>query len=420
MPLLPDLNDPSNNLLSMGPTPSKRGVEWQPRGFVSWLVSTLAIAVAFALVLAAFAMCYPLPFDSAFGLLGLTLLVFPLHLLVVTAAMIGLARLAWVRRAGLAASMFLFTALLSGVMALWPGLAISRFAQQDGVSLSLGTYLANAAHLNLGLPQPDRTVAYGTAADGADLLLDVWRATDDGTRAPVPALLLVHGGAFVHGNRSEMPEWDRWFNDLGYTVFDIEYRVPPPVRWQDEIGDVKCALGWVAAHAKGYGIDPARIGIAGSSAGATLALLAAYSAGNWGLPASCEAAPVAVRWVINLYGIPDMPGLYDTSPSLDLVHDAAARYIGGSPGQYPDRHRAVSPMTYVGPSAPPTISFLGTDDRIIPARQLTDLDEALKAAGAYSEAYLLPATDHGFAVNWGGFATQFARAKIASFLGRHR
>jgi hypothetical protein len=36
-----------------------------------------------------------------------------------------------------------------------------------------------------------------------------------------------------------------------------------------------------------------------------------------------------------------------------------------------------------------------------------------------SEAYLLPATDHGFDVNWGGFATQFARAKIAAFLKRY-
>jgi acetyl esterase/lipase len=286
--------------------------------------------------------------------------------------------------------------------------------------VSLGPYLANAAHLNLGLPQPDRTVAYGTAPDGAELRLDVWRAGNDDARTPRPALLLIHGGAFIRGNRSQMPEWDRWFNQLGYTVFDIDYRLPPPVRWQDEIGDVKCALGWVAVHANEYRIDPARIGIAGSSAGATLALLAAYSAGNPRLPSSCEAAPVAVRWVINLYGIPDMPGLYDTSPSLGLVHDAAARYIGGSTRQYPERHRAVSPMTYIGPSAPPTISFLGTDDRIIPAGQLTDLDKALKAAGVISEAYLLPATDHAFEVNWGGFATQFARAKIAAFLDRHR
>jgi acetyl esterase/lipase len=365
-------------------------------------------------------MSYPLPFDSAFGLLGLALLIFPLHLLVLTAAAIGLAWLAWARGARLAVSVFLLAALLSGVMALWPSLVIWRFAQQDGVSVSLGTYLANAAHLNLGLPQPDRTIAYGAAPDRAELRLDVWPAASDDASTSRPALVMIHGGAFIHGNRSQMPDWDRWFNNLGYTVFDIEYRLPPPVRWQDEIGDVKCALGWVAAHAKEYRIDPTKIGIAGSSAGATLAMLAAYSVGNPRLPPSCDAAPVAVRWVINLYGIPDMPGLYNTSPSLGLVHDAAARYIGGSPGQFPERHRAVSPMTYIGPSAPPTISFLGTDDRIIPAWQLTDLDKALKAAGVISEAYLLPATDHAFEVNWGSFATQFARAKIAAFLDRHR
>ncbi|HEX3536720.1 MAG TPA: alpha/beta hydrolase [Stellaceae bacterium] len=404
----------------MRPTPAKTVVEWQPRGLVGWLLSVLAIAFVIALVLAAFAMAYPLPFDSALGLLGLLLLIFPLHLLVVTAVTVALTWLAWIGGARLAASVFLFTALLSGVMALWPSLAIWRFAQQDGVSVSLGTYLAGAAHLNQGSPQLDRTVAYGTASDGAELLLDVWPAADDNARTPRPALLLIHGGAFVGGNRSQMPDWDRWFNQLGYTVFDIGYRLPPPVRWQDEIGDVKCALGWVAAHAKEYRINPARIGIAGYSAGATLALVAAYSVGNPRLPPSCDAAPVVVHWVINLYGIPDMPGLYDTSPSLRLVHDAAARYIGGGPSQYPERHRAVSPMTYVGPSAPPTISFLGTDDRIIPASQLAALDKALKAAGAISEAYLLPATDHAFEVNWGSFAAQFARAKIAAFLGRNR
>ena len=44
------------------------------------------------------------------------------------------------------------------------------------------------------------------------------------------------------------------------------------------------------------------------------------------------------------------------------------------------------------------------------------LDLALSKAGVVHETYLLPANDHGFDVNWGGFGTQIARAKIEQFL----
>ncbi len=394
------------------------------RGTAARLLMIVAILLAVAVAAVAFATVYPLPFDDPLGLSGAVALFFPLHFLVVTAAAAGLAAFACGRQARLATSLFMIAASLSAVIALWPSLAVWRFAHREDVSLSLGDYLADAAHLNLGAPQPSRTVSYGVAADGAKLVLDVWPAAGTAGAAPRPALVRIHGGAFIHGNRSDMPDWDRWFNALGYTVFDVGYRLPPPVRWQDEIGDVKCALGWVAAHAGEYDIDPARIGVTGFSAGATLAMLAAYSVGDPRLPPSCDLPPVAVRSVVSLYGIPDMPRLYDTSPSRGLVHDSSARYIGGSPSQYPDRHAAVSPMTYIGKSsigksAPPTIAFLGARDRIVPSEQLQELGTALKQAGATGETYLLPATDHGFDVNWGGFASQFARAKIARFLQRY-
>jgi acetyl esterase/lipase len=380
------------------------------------LLAIVAIVMVGGLAATGFAMVYPVPFDNPLGIAALVALCFPLHLLVISALAGALAFLARRRRARLTAGLFVFAALLSAAMALWPSIVLWRFAHIESIELSLGNYLANAVHLNLGTPQPARTVVYGVAADGTTLRLDIWPATTHDGESPRPALVRIHGGAFTHGNRSDMPDWDRWFNGLGYTVFDVDYRLPPPVRWLDEIGDVKCALGWVAAHAEDENIDPARISVVGFSAGATLAMLAAYSMGDPKLPPSCDTAPVKVRSVISLYGIPDMPRLYDTSPSTQLVHESSAQYIGGSPSEYPDRHAAVSPLIYIGPSSPPTIAFLGASDRIVPSGQLDILDAALKKAGVASQAYLLPATDHGFDVNWGGFATQFARAKIEQFL----
>jgi hypothetical protein len=47
------------------------------------------------------------------------------------------------------------------------------------------------------------------------------------------------------------------------------------------------------------------------------------------------------------------------------------------------------------------------------------LDEALTKAGVAHELYLLPASDHGFDINWGGFGTQITRTKIRDFLQSH-
>lgn len=398
---------------------------WRPQGVRGWVSATGAVAFVVGLAAAAVAMAYPLPFDTVLGLGGTVLLAFPLHLLGIAALTTGLALVCWRRLPRLSLAALATAMLVSAVMALWPGVAIWRFARYQHVGLSLRDYVVNATHLNLGLPQSDRTTAYGMAGDGTELLLDVWRATDNQPANTIakgalrPALVRVHGGAFIRGNRSDMPDWNRWFNSLGYTVFDVEYRLPPPVRWRDETGDVKCALGWVAAHAGEYAIDPERISITGFSAGANLAMLAAYSVGDRRLPPSCAVPPVRVRSVVNLYGDTDLAAIYDDSPSRGLVRAAAVQYIGGSPVEYPERHAEVSPLTYVSAASPPTISFLGTSDRIIPADQLVRLDEALKRAGVDSDAYLIPATDHGFDVNWGGFATQFARVKIAAFLRRH-
>ena len=231
--------------------------------------------------------------------------------------------------------------------------------------------------------------------------------------------MFVHGGGWVLGNRSGRPDWNRWLNQLGYEVFDVEYRMPPPERWQDEIGDVKAAVGWVAAHADDYKVDPARITMMGESAGGNLALLAAYSMGDPQLPPSTDVAPVAIRSVVDLYGPTELAMLYGSSASRHFVQTVEAKYIGGTPEKFPERYRVLSPLYHISAQTPPTIAFHGASDRVVPLDQATTLDQALSKAGVAHETYILPGNDHGFDVNWGGFGTQIARAKIQDFLQRH-
>jgi len=202
-------------------------------------------------------------------------------------------------------------------------------------------------------------------------------------------------------------------------VFDVEYRMPPPVRWLDEIGDVKSALGWVAVHAAEYHVDPSRISILGSSAGGNLALLAAYSAGDPTLPPSTDVPPVAIRSVINFYGPSDMALLYRTCKSPDYLRPLMREYIGGTPEEFPDRYRVLSPLGHVTTKAPPTITLLGDHDRLVSIDHAELLDHALSGVGVPHETYVLGANDHAFDVNWGGFGTQIARAEIKRFLEKY-
>jgi len=290
---------------------------WRPQGVLTWLLTVVACLLAVITATLAYCMLYPVRWDGL-GRFGAAALFFPLHLLVATLAAVALAFVATRCRARLAAALFSLAAVLATIMALTPTIAMWQQARELNVPLSLGTYLANAAHMNKGLPQTDRSVVYGTATDGTKLELDLWRTVRPNTGTLRPAIVWVHGGAWTHGNRSMLPDWNRWLNELGYEVFDVEYRMPPPVRWQDEVGDVKSALGWVAVHAAEYHVDLARISTIGNSAGAHLAMLAAYSMGDPRLPTSTDVPPVAVHSIINLYGPTDLALLHRTCKSPDM------------------------------------------------------------------------------------------------------
>jgi len=143
-------------------------------------------------------------------------------------------------------------------------------------------------------------------------------------------------------------------------------------------------------------------------------MLAAYSVNDSTLPPTLDVPRVPVKAVVNFYGPSEMTLIYKECPSPD-VPPAMEKYIGGSPEQVPERYRALSPITHVTAGTPPTIMFIGTLDRLVLENQATLLDEAMKKAGANHELYILPANDHAFDLNWGGFATQIARGSFGIF-----
>jgi acetyl esterase/lipase len=156
-------------------------------------------------------------------------------------------------------------------------------------------------------------IVYGTGAinNGAgtlNLLLDLYRPTDIGGGAlPAlsPGVVIIHGGAFTSGSKTDLAPFAQIFASYGYTVASINYRLlghnvpethgpadammPPPPPFltlpipqgaytvNAAIEDATKAMQWMRASAATYNIDPDRIGIGGGSAGAITALLQAYN-----------------------------------------------------------------------------------------------------------------------------------------------
>ena len=116
-----------------------------------------------------------------------------------------------------------------------------------------------------------RGLAYG---DGPDRTLDVYQRRDRPASAPV--LLHFHGGAFYSGNkaREARPLIRHLTSRRGFVCVSASYRLQPHVTLTDQVADVRAAIAWVRAHAAEYGADPGTLFVAGSSAGANLAIRA--------------------------------------------------------------------------------------------------------------------------------------------------
>ena len=228
-------------------------------------------------------------------------------------------------------------------------------------------------------------VVFGTGG-GRDLKCDVY--TPPGRPAKAPAVLLLHGGAWQSGDRTQLRGYGILVGRKGYLCVCSEYRLTGEAFWPAQIHDVKAAIRWMRANSERLGIDPQRIAVEGNSAGAHLALMAAGTAGvaefegDGGNPDVSSAVAAAI-------------GIY---PPTDLrtpreLSGVRSGLMGGSDS--PEARRAASPITYAA-SFPPTLLIHGAADQLVPPVQSLSMYEALEQAGVPVELHLYAEQPHAF------------------------
>ena len=390
-----------------------------PRGVLQWIFTIFSFMLLALTAFILFYMVHPSNVYNPLSFIATATSIFPFLLLIALGVIILFALLALWRKANLAVAANFIAVLLLCSTIVYQFAGMLSLAQRENVPVSLFQNYGWQM-LYKDLPKlPMTNVIYETAPDGTQLVMDIWPAQSKNAGDPSPAIVKIHGGGWVAGERNAVRSWNQWLNSLGYTVFDIEYRLAPPVRWKDEVGDVKTAIGWVWENADKYGIDRDRISLMGESAGGNLALLAAYTMGNDVLPPSVGNTIVPIKSVINIYGPCDLTALYEKPISKPYIHDVLGKYIGGSTDEYGERYKTVSPINYVAKKVPPTITFQGTIDRVVPMGQAEELDKAMADAGAYHELHLLPGADHVYDINVDSLASQYTRAKLEAFLKKY-
>jgi acetyl esterase/lipase len=194
-----------------------------------------------------------------------------------------------------------------------------------------------------------KNLSYGPA--GRANLLDLYQPRS-GT-ASGPCLVYLHGGGYRSGRKSrEARALVYRLASQGWLCVSANYRLAGQARYPAALVDAKRVIAWLHEQAPEYGADPSSVTVAGSSAGAHLAAMAALTPGVAGLQPGFEAADTSVTAAVCLYGFYGSPGWIECEPGA-----------------------ASSPVDEVGDSAPPMLVAHGTHDSfasVAGAREFVD------------------------------------------------
>ena len=249
----------------------------------------------------------------------------------------------------------------------------------------------------------DRQIPFANP-DGVPLYLNIYRPLQVGK---YPAIVSIYGGAWQRGSPDSDDTFNRYIAAQGYVVWAISYRHAPAYKFPAQIEDVKLALTFIQNNAAKNETDLDRVAFIGRSAGAQLAMLAAY-----------EHSPFPVRALVNYYGPVNLTAGYDDVPTPDPIESRVKlrAFLGGTPTEFPDRYYQASPINTIKPDLPASLLIYGRKDHIIQSKYGRSLDRSLRSHGNRTVFIEIPWADHAFDAVFSGVSNQLALYYTERFL----
>jgi acetyl esterase/lipase len=237
-------------------------------------------------------------------------------------------------------------------------------------------------------------VQYGTRC----LKLDLYRPAAFNPARPDPVVVIVHGGGWRSGFRSEFAPMAMRLAQRGYAAVTISYRLSGEAAYPAAIHDARAAVRWVRTHAAQYYLDPGRIALAGGSAGGQIASLAGVTGhlDQFDPQAASSKVKSNVRAIVNIDGLSDFTSelalKYEDDPKKNP--SAAGAWFGGRYAEKTALWREASPIQYVRAGMPP-ILFIGSGQPRFSAGR-DEMVAKMNAAGVPNQVTVLEDTPHSF------------------------
>ena len=194
-------------------------------------------------------------------------------------------------------------------------------------------------------------------------------------------ILFFYGGNWNSGAKADYQFVGEAFASRGYVTVIADYRLYPQVKFPDFLHDSARAFAWVQTNVAKHGGDPARVFVAGHSAGAYNAAMLAFD------PSYLRAAGVPPAAVKGLIGL---AGPYDFIPLTGAVTKAVFGF--------PDTPRNTQPINFVPPTAgtrlPPVLLLTAPDDTVVKPGNSLRMAARLRAAGGAVREIAYAKLDH--------------------------
>ncbi len=229
-------------------------------------------------------------------------------------------------------------------------------------------------------------VPYGGGPKG-DLCLDLYLPAGKGLH---PALLCLHGGAWLRGSQRQYKSWGPWLAECGYAVVAVDYRLSSQVSpaWPGVWEDVRRALDWLIVNTSSLNIDATRLGTIGDSAGGHMAAMLSLH----------EATAKHIRAMVGVYGIYDLPDWWRVTQPPKRTDDPVRQLMGKSYAEAKDDYESFSPLHRVQKLAVRlAASYLiihGDEDVIVHHNQSERFVAALREKNTDVEDMLIAGAGH--------------------------
>ncbi len=215
--------------------------------------------------------------------------------------------------------------------------------------------------------------------DSIALYMDIFLPKKYDTHISYPAIIFFFGGGWKSGSIKQFEPHAKYFSEKGMICFLADYRVNSRQQTSpfEALKDAKSAIRFIRKHSGDFHIDTAKIIACGGSAGGQLA-----------------AATALIK------------NFNDTTDNLSIscIPDALVLFnpvIDNGPGGYGyerigEKYKDFSPIHNIKIGAPPTIIFLGTEDKLIPVETAKYYKTVMEKVGSRCDLILYEGEGHGF------------------------